>query len=227
MVLLAVCPTLASSTRLRKSSPSLDTCDAFPFFGESTWERFADSANLTTVTNPSRIYGNFGWLDYALEVKLPEMSEYVSNRGDDCLNGGAAREFMVQASLESPWGVVGNPSATDTVGDVLQLHRRIKFKRIFSDEIGVGGGVVDRLKEMLPPGVVQGVNSSHKALNDDLYVNKRAEMWGDMRECEAVSGGRYARAWGGMRCCRGGHRRGRRMGGRRPRVWRVCVGRSP
>jgi hypothetical protein len=48
------------------------------------------------------------------------------------------------------------------------------------DEGGVGGGVVDRLKEQRY--LVRGVNFGNKAKNPKMWGNKRAEMWGAMRE---------------------------------------------
>jgi phage terminase large subunit len=48
------------------------------------------------------------------------------------------------------------------------------------DEGGLGAGVVDRLKEQRYK--VKGVNFANKSKNMMMYGNKRAEMWGDMRE---------------------------------------------
>jgi hypothetical protein len=47
------------------------------------------------------------------------------------------------------------------------------------DEGGVGGGVVDRLKEQRYK--IRGVNFGSKSKNPIMYGNKRAEMWGEMR----------------------------------------------
>ena len=51
---------------------------------------------------------------------------------------------------------------------------------VFVDEIGIGAGVVDRLKQLgfsiIP------VTSSNKADDERQYFNKRAEMWGRMKE---------------------------------------------
>ena len=46
---------------------------------------------------------------------------------------------------------------------------------VFIDEIGIGSGVVGRLSEL---GIgVNAVNSSEKPINEELYLNKRVEMW--------------------------------------------------
>ena len=48
------------------------------------------------------------------------------------------------------------------------------------DEVGVGSGVVDYLKHLGYPCI--GVNAGAKPDNPKLYFNKRAEMWGRMKE---------------------------------------------
>jgi len=58
---------------------------------------------------------------------------------------------------------------------------------IFIDGGGVGGGVVDRVKQLLPPDKITEVNSSHTPRDGVKYFNKRAEMWGAMRD--AIKGG--------------------------------------
>jgi hypothetical protein len=60
---------------------------------------------------------------------------------------------------------------------------------IFVDVIGIGFGVVDTLKRMGYTERVTGVNSALPALNGDKYANKRAEMWGELRDWLADAGG--------------------------------------
>ena len=52
---------------------------------------------------------------------------------------------------------------------------------VFIDKIGIGAGIVDRLKE-LGFDRVFGVNSGMTATDNVTYANKRAEMWGRIRE---------------------------------------------
>jgi hypothetical protein len=47
------------------------------------------------------------------------------------------------------------------------------------DKIGIGSGIVDRLKELNIPCI--GVNSAAKAEDSETYANKRAEMWYRMK----------------------------------------------
>lgn len=50
---------------------------------------------------------------------------------------------------------------------------------IFIDGAGVGGGVVDRMKEL--GFKVVDVNAGSKAMDDRRYANRRAEMWSNMK----------------------------------------------
>ncbi len=51
----------------------------------------------------------------------------------------------------------------------------------FVDVIGVGAGVLDRLNEMGIPNVY-GAQASEKALDVDAYINRRAEMYGCIKD---------------------------------------------
>ncbi|MBK9497320.1 MAG: hypothetical protein IPO08_22930 [Xanthomonadales bacterium] len=51
---------------------------------------------------------------------------------------------------------------------------------IFIDKGGIGGGIVSRLKELNIP--VIGVMFGERATEDDIYANKRAEMWWRLRD---------------------------------------------
>jgi hypothetical protein len=68
----------------------------------------------------------------------------------------------------------------ETVGRVIEAIEEYKPALVNIDEGGLGAGVVDRLKEQRYK--IKGVNFGNKAKNGMMYGNKRAEMWGDMRE---------------------------------------------
>ena len=65
------------------------------------------------------------------------------------------------------------------VGHVIECIEEYKPAMVVIDEGGVGGGVVDRLKEQRYK--IRGVNFGNKAKNPLMYGNKRAEMWGEMK----------------------------------------------
>lgn len=68
----------------------------------------------------------------------------------------------------------------ETSGRVKTLIDEVKPDAVFVDVIGIGAGVVDRLKEMGYS--VEAAAASHTALNEDKYTNRRAEMYGLVKE---------------------------------------------
>lgn len=68
-----------------------------------------------------------------------------------------------------------------TVGRFKLLIERFKPKSVKIDVIGVGGGVVDRLKEMGYNEVI-GVNVGEKASDSERFINLRAEVFWSLRE---------------------------------------------
>lgn len=68
----------------------------------------------------------------------------------------------------------------DLATESANLIDRYNPTAVFVDGGGVGGGVVDRLKQ-LGYRVVE-VQSGERANDREKYMNKRAEMWGQMRE---------------------------------------------
>ena len=69
----------------------------------------------------------------------------------------------------------------EVAGIVARIIQKEKPTRVFVDVGGLGAGVVDRLKE-LGFSEVEGVNAGEKALEPDKFANRRAEMWGTMRD---------------------------------------------
>ena len=65
-------------------------------------------------------------------------------------------------------------------GWVSAAIRECNPSQVYVDEIGVGAGVVDRLRELGHP--VRGVNVAHKARQDGLFVNLRAEGYWTLRQ---------------------------------------------
>lgn len=68
----------------------------------------------------------------------------------------------------------------EVVGHVIEAIEEFKPALVCVDEGGLGAGVVDRLKEQRYK--VRGVNFGNKAQKQLMYGNKRAEMWGAMRD---------------------------------------------
>lgn len=66
------------------------------------------------------------------------------------------------------------------VGHIIEAINEFKPTLVVIDEGGLGAGIVDRLKEQRYK--VKGVNFGNKSSKPIMYGNKRAEMWGTMRE---------------------------------------------
>lgn len=74
-----------------------------------------------------------------------------------------------------------------TAAKVAEMATRMSPDAIFVDGAGVGGGVVDRLKGLNYK--CFDVNAGSKATDDRRYLNRRAEMWGQMRDWLRDRGG--------------------------------------
>lgn len=74
-----------------------------------------------------------------------------------------------------------------TAAKVAQMADKWHPDTIFVDGAGVGGGVVDRLKGLNFKCV--DVNAGSRATDDRRFINRRAEMWGMMREWLRDRGG--------------------------------------
>lgn len=68
----------------------------------------------------------------------------------------------------------------EVVGHVIDAIEEYKPALTVIDEGGLGAGIVDRLKEQRYK--IRGVNFGNKAAKQLMYGNKRAEMWGAMRD---------------------------------------------
>jgi hypothetical protein len=66
------------------------------------------------------------------------------------------------------------------VGHVIEAIEEYKPALVVIDEGGLGAGIVDRLKEQRYK--IKGVNFGNKSSNPVMYGNKRAEMWGKMKD---------------------------------------------
>lgn len=76
----------------------------------------------------------------------------------------------------------GNTDTMGVVGMVYRLIQEWRPQRVFIDEIGLGAGVVDRLREIGYGDIVSGVNSASRALDPEHYYNRRAEMYCLLRD---------------------------------------------
>lgn len=70
----------------------------------------------------------------------------------------------------------------DIANRAAQAMDRYNITTCFIDGVGVGGGVIDRLRQMGYGHRIIEVNAGGKAKDAKRFLNKRAEMWSDMRD---------------------------------------------
>ncbi|HOL44470.1 MAG TPA: hypothetical protein PK659_09480 [Methanothrix sp.] len=70
----------------------------------------------------------------------------------------------------------------ELAGLVVDAMRREGAQRAFIDEVGMGSGVVDRLREQGLGHAVRGINTGERARDPERFANLRAELWWNLRE---------------------------------------------
>lgn len=117
--------------------------------------------------------------DFSTEYN-PKRSYYL---GVDIARYGADSNAFVISELNGKnvkcvWCSQTNRKSTvETAGRIKALDDQWHFKRIFIDGVGVGGGVVDNLKEILGSKVKEMNNSFRKSGDDDREVKTGKEDW--------------------------------------------------
>jgi len=73
-------------------------------------------------------------------------------------------------------------STMEVAGIVHTIIKDEKPDQVAIDVGGLGAGVVDRLEELGHGNVVVGINFGSAALDPKRFINRRAEMWWEMRD---------------------------------------------
>jgi len=103
--------------------------------------------------------------------------------GVDPARFGDDRTSIIFRQGRKAWGLVSF-SKLDTmqiVGIIVVALREQRPDRVFIDVVGLGAGVVDRLRELGYGDRIVAVNGGEKPMDYERYLNKRAEMWGEMK----------------------------------------------
>ena len=74
-----------------------------------------------------------------------------------------------------------NHNTMQLAGVLVQMIKQHNPIKVYIDCIGIGKGTVDRLQELGYECVV-GLNVATNAHNKEIYANRRAELWDEMRE---------------------------------------------
>lgn len=75
----------------------------------------------------------------------------------------------------------GNHNTMEICGRLKRIVQDEKPHKVYVDCIGIGAGVVDRMREM-GFDCVEGVNVSRSANDKEKFKNLRAELWNDLRD---------------------------------------------
>lgn len=110
--------------------------------------------------------------EYINEVKI--LGVDVARFGDD-----RTVLFLRQGRAVFQPKVFRNQTTTEVAGHVAVVMRKQKPDAVFIDQTGVGGGVVDQLKQLGYR--VMGVDNASRSL-EPTYDNRRAEMWWKMAD---------------------------------------------
>lgn len=130
-------------------------------------------------------------------VDAARYREPVANLYDACIMGVDVARFgddqtviVIRRGRDAksvPWITMRGADTMTVAAKVMEMQLAYKCDAIFVDGGGVGGGVIDRLRMLKHPVIeVQFGAGADRALStgegDVAYLNKRAEMWGYMRD---------------------------------------------
>ena len=122
-------------------------------------------------------------IEAAVGREIPDMQRHeavmgldVARFGDDrsvaCIRRGSA---MIELSVFPTSDIMA------TTGRALDLAREHSVDKINVDEVGIGAGVLDRMREIGRVEAV-GINGGRRAKNPERYANLRAEMFDHLRQ---------------------------------------------
>lgn len=123
------------------------------------------------------------WIEQATDRHFNTDDEHDAVMGLDVARFGDAKTVAIVRRGAQVVELREFPSAElmETTGRAQDLAREHHVKTIFVDQVGIGAGVEDRLKELDTTPVV-GVNGGLKAGNSERFANLRAEMFHGIRQ---------------------------------------------
>ena len=144
-----------------------------PWWQAKVLGQFPDTASNAVIP--------LSWVEAARNRDhLPDAREWA---GLDVARFGSDDSVLLEGSGNGPEDitVVHGQDTMQVAGmGMAYLHRRRGALAV--DVIGVGGGVVDRIREQRPPGQLLAVNVGEAPEHDaDLLVNLRSQVWWDAR----------------------------------------------
>lgn len=101
-----------------------------------------------------------------------DVARYGDDRSVACIRRGSA---IIELSVFPTSDIMA------TTGRALDLAREHSVGKINVDDVGIGAGVLDRMREIGRVEAV-GINGGRRAKNPERYANLRAEMFDHLRE---------------------------------------------
>lgn len=104
--------------------------------------------------------------------------------GVDPARFGDDRTAIIRRQGRVSYGIESHikKDTMEVTGIVAKIIDKEQPFKVFVDVGGLGAGIVDRLNELGFRDIVVPVNAGGKPLDAERYKNKRAEMWGNVKE---------------------------------------------
>jgi hypothetical protein len=123
-------------------------------------------------------------VDKAMAADLPASPLIAKIMGIDLARSGNCQNVIAtrQGRNVAPLRKWREADSMKTVTRIIQAIEEEKPDAVFLDGGGLGGPIIDRVKELADPRIIFEVNGGLPAMDSARYYNKRAEMWGGMRD---------------------------------------------
>lgn len=148
---------------------------------ESFKQEFPFSATEAFLNPVANVFINSKHVHKARKQHLESDARLVI--GVDVALGDNDRTAIIRRKGRIAYGLEThrNMNTMEIAGYVKRIIEKEKPHRVYIDCIGVGAGVVDRLREHNYD-FVEGINVARSANSKDKFRNLRAELWSDMRD---------------------------------------------
>lgn len=123
-------------------------------------------------------------VDKCMERKEEASPMLALVMGVDLARSGACQNVFTfrQGRHVEPQVKFREPDSMQTVSRIVAAIQERNPDAVFLDGGGLGGPIIDRVRQLCNPAIIFEVNGGDPALDKTKWHNKRAEMWGLLRE---------------------------------------------
>lgn len=153
--------------------------------GDDGLDRFKQvypfTANEAFINPIDNVYINAKWVMRARKAEVESETSLIL--GCDPAISDNDRTAIIRRKGRLAYGleVVRNHNTMEIAGKIRRIIEQERPAHVYIDCIGIGAGVVDRLKEMGYE-CVEGINVARSANDKERFANLRAELWSEMRD---------------------------------------------